>query len=84
MMFLPSILVFKKVIYYADVGNEHSTLFWRESWFDGISLKVVVGWEVNDEAWKWHMRLFAWEEELLGECVKFLHSFVLQVDLPDR
>jgi len=27
------------------------------------------GWGVYGEAWKWRRRLFAWEKELLGECI---------------
>jgi len=42
------------------------------------------GWGVNGEAWNWGQRLFAWEEELLGECVVKLTSVSLQVDRIDR
>jgi len=36
----------------------------------------VIWWGVNGEAWKWRRRLFAWEEELVGDCVKLLTSVV--------
>ena len=39
---------------------------------------------MNGEAWKWRMRSFDSEEELVGECVKRLTSVVLQVSMEDK
>jgi len=39
---------------------------------------------VNGEAWKWPMRLFAWEDELVRECIGRLTSVVLQVGTIDH
>lgn len=36
------------------------------------------GWGIDKEAWMWCRRLFAWEEELLGECAAGLTSVTLQ------
>ncbi|XP_024626681.1 uncharacterized protein [Medicago truncatula] len=44
----------------------------------------LLGWGVDGGAWRWRRRLFAWEEELVGECVVRLANFVLQDDLTDR
>ncbi|KEH30065.1 hypothetical protein MTR_4g060705 [Medicago truncatula] len=44
----------------------------------------LLGWEADGGAWRWRRRLFAWEEELVGECVERLANFVLQVDISDR
>ena len=43
-----------------------------------------LGWGENCEAWKWRMRLFAWEEELVRECIERLTLVVLQEDIEDR
>lgn len=43
-----------------------------------------LGWGVNGEAWKWRKRMFAWEEELVGECVELFISFIFQVNMVDR
>lgn len=50
-----------------------------------------LGWDEGGEAWKRRRRLWAWEEELLGECRLLLLTVVLQVSgndlfmwLPDR
>ncbi|GAU11374.1 hypothetical protein TSUD_343650 [Trifolium subterraneum] len=43
-----------------------------------------AGWGIGGEAWKWRRRLFAWEEELVLECIARLSNIVLQVDIPDR
>ena len=52
-------------------------------------LKIVAhmfarGWGVNGEAWKRRRRLFAWEEDLLGECIVRLTVVTLQVARMDR
>jgi hypothetical protein len=42
------------------------------------------GWGPGGEAWVWRRRLWAWEEELLGECQTLLLSVTLQGGIPDR
>ncbi|GAU35782.1 hypothetical protein TSUD_56590 [Trifolium subterraneum] len=42
------------------------------------------GWALNGNGWKWRRRLFAWEEELVAQCVGVLANFVLQSDVSDR
>ena len=44
----------------------------------------LLGWEGDGEAWKWRMRLFAWEKGLVGECIDRFSSIVLQVGVADR
>ena len=44
----------------------------------------MMGWDVGREAWKWRRRLFAWEDELVMECVERLAIVTLQVDMEDR
>jgi hypothetical protein len=44
----------------------------------------VLGWGVGGESWKWRMRLLAWEEELVVECVAQVSSCFLQDGLADR
>jgi len=39
---------------------------------------------VNEEVWKWRRRLFAWDAELVRECVARLSNVVLQVAVMDR
>jgi hypothetical protein len=34
--------------------------------------------------WRWYRQLFAWEEELWGECYPALANVLLQVDIPDE
>ncbi|XP_024640465.1 uncharacterized protein [Medicago truncatula] len=43
-----------------------------------------LGWGENGEAWKWRRRLFAWEEEQLGEKCLLLQNVILQVDKEDN
>ncbi|GAU16594.1 hypothetical protein TSUD_233460 [Trifolium subterraneum] len=45
---------------------------------------IVAGSGVGGEAWQWRRRLYAWEEELVGECVDRLTNIVLQEGVPDR
>jgi hypothetical protein len=44
----------------------------------------LAGWGLGGEAWKWRRRLFAWEEELVLECIALLSNIVLQDDTCDR
>ena len=43
-----------------------------------------LGWGIEHDAWRWRRRLFAWEEELVGELRLLLHNVSLQVDWVDR
>ncbi|XP_045791439.1 uncharacterized protein LOC123886145 [Trifolium pratense] len=43
-----------------------------------------LGWESGGGAWVWRRQLWAWEEELLGECQTLLLGVSLQAHLPDR
>ena len=43
-----------------------------------------LGWGVNGEAWKWRRRLFAWEEEQLGELCLLLQNVILQVNKEEK
>lgn len=42
-----------------------------------------LGWGEGGEAWKWMRRLWAWEEELVRECIALLLTVSLQVDIHD-
>jgi hypothetical protein len=42
------------------------------------------GWEAGGEAWVWRRPLWAWEEEMVGECQTLLLTVTLQVDSPER
>jgi len=44
----------------------------------------VLGWEVGGGVWRWRRQLWAWEEELLGQCCLLLNNFVVQTDVSDR
>jgi hypothetical protein len=44
----------------------------------------MLGWGFHGNAWRWRMRLFAWEEELQGECCGVLTNVLLQVDTRDE
>jgi len=43
-----------------------------------------LGWGLEGGAWKWRRRLFAWEEELVGELRLLLQNVSLQVDVIDK
>ncbi|KEH28085.1 hypothetical protein MTR_5g464500 [Medicago truncatula] len=51
-----------------------------ESVFDMCQL----GWENEREAWRWRRRLFAWEQDLVGELRLLLQNVILQVYKDDR
>ncbi|PNX70272.1 70 kDa peptidyl-prolyl isomerase, partial [Trifolium pratense] len=44
----------------------------------------MQGWEAGGAAWVWRRRLWAWEEELLGECQTLLFTLSLQDHVSDR
>ncbi|CAJ2666781.1 unnamed protein product [Trifolium pratense] len=43
----------------------------------------MQGWEAGGAAWVWRRRLWAWEEELLGECQTLLFTLSLQDHVSD-
>jgi len=43
-----------------------------------------LGWEEEGEAWRWRRRLFAWEEESVGELRLLLQNVSLQVHRKDN
>jgi len=43
-----------------------------------------LGWGIDGGAWNWRRRLFAWEEELVGELRLLLENINLQVTREDR
>ncbi|MCH91367.1 receptor-like kinase, partial [Trifolium medium] len=44
----------------------------------------LLGWGEGGDAWKWQRCLWAWEEELLGECRVLLHDIILQTHFSDK
>ena len=55
------------------------SLFQYLSVFDMCQL----GWGEAGQAWSWRRRLFAWEEEVVGELILLLQSVSLRVDKTD-
>ncbi|PNX93679.1 receptor-like kinase [Trifolium pratense] len=43
-----------------------------------------LGWETRGGAWVWGRHLWAWEEEMLGECQALLLGVSFQAQLPER
>ncbi|MCH96906.1 helicase-like protein [Trifolium medium] len=42
-----------------------------------------LGWVTGGGAWVWRRQLWAWEEEMLGECQALLHNLFLQTQSSD-
>jgi len=42
----------------------------------------VLGWE-EEAAWRWRIRLWVWEKEMLGECITLLRTVSLQPNVTD-
>ena len=53
---------------------------------ESVAARRSLGWGVEGEAWRWRWRrrLFAWEEESVGELMLLLHSVSLQVHREDK
>jgi hypothetical protein len=49
-----------------------------------VAEMYAAGWEAGGDVWVWRRQLWAWEEELLGECQTLLLSVTLQVESPNR
>ncbi|CAJ2651635.1 unnamed protein product [Trifolium pratense] len=49
-----------------------------------VAEMFMQGWEAGGEAWVWRRRLWAWEEEMLGECQSLLLTVSLQDHILDR
>jgi len=45
---------------------------------------LQLGWGEGGEAWRWRRRLFAWEEEMVGEFIFLLANVTLQVNREDK
>ncbi|MCH86299.1 hypothetical protein A2U01_0007153, partial [Trifolium medium] len=43
-----------------------------------------LGWEEGGAAWLWRRQLWAWEEEMLGQCRSLLSDIVLQSNVADQ
>ncbi|GAU31515.1 hypothetical protein TSUD_332900 [Trifolium subterraneum] len=54
------------------VGDGTESYFWTDPWVD-----------TGGEAWEWRRHLWAWEEEMLGECQVLLLDITLQAQLSD-
>ncbi|GAU21341.1 hypothetical protein TSUD_189270 [Trifolium subterraneum] len=68
------------------VGDVSDTLFCSDPWLDG-GLCVrgkTLQWETEGGAWVWQRQLWAWEEEMLGECQTLLLDVSLQAQSSDR
>ena len=44
---------------------------------ESVAAMRSLGWRVEGEAWRWRRRLFAWEEESVGELTLLLHNVSL-------
>ncbi|CAJ2661595.1 unnamed protein product [Trifolium pratense] len=76
------------------VGDRRGSSWWREivRIRDGdrgsagatVAEMASLGWESGGGVWVWRRQLWAWEEELLGECQTLLLGVSLQAHLPDR
>ncbi|PNX89144.1 cysteine-rich receptor-like protein kinase, partial [Trifolium pratense] len=49
-----------------------------------VAAMCELGWEEGGAAWQWRRQLWAWEEEMLGECQRSLNDFVLQPNISDH
>ncbi|MCH81957.1 kinesin-like protein [Trifolium medium] len=58
------------------VGDGSEAFFWTDTWLDGSPLCVRFRGLFD-------LALWAWEEEMLGECQALLHDFFLQAQSPD-
>jgi len=48
-----------------------------------VAYMFSQGCEVGGVGWNWRRRLWAWEEDILGECITLLRSVSLQVNVKD-
>ncbi|GAU28621.1 hypothetical protein TSUD_55650 [Trifolium subterraneum] len=51
---------------------------------DSVADMFQLGWGIGGDAWVWRRLLWAWEEELLGECQTLLFTISLQAHSLDR
>jgi hypothetical protein len=51
---------------------------------ESVSAMCTLGWGIDGGAWSWRRRLFAWEEELVGELRLLLENVTLQVTKEDK
>ncbi|GAU16787.1 hypothetical protein TSUD_200300 [Trifolium subterraneum] len=75
-----------------DNGGNRASSWWKninsirfendvrvENWF-GDNVVKRRGWELGGNEWRWRRRLFAWKEQLWGDCCTIVANVVLQVD----
>ena len=82
----------KNTLFWTDVWvgevslRDRFTRLYELSLLKGESVAAMrsLGWGGAGEAWKWRRRLFAWEEESLGELTLLLLSVSLQVHREDN
>jgi len=46
-----------------------------------VAYMFSSGWEVGGAGWRWRMRLWVWEEEMLGEYIILLRNVSLQFNV---
>jgi len=82
----------KQIVFWSDVWIGGMSFRERFSRLYDLSLlkdKSVfdmcqLGWGDEGEVWRWRRRLFAREEEVVGEFTLLLQNVILQVDKDDR
>ena len=50
-----------------------------ENCFLFVAEMYMLSWGAGGDAWKWQQSLFAWEEEMLGECCLLFHKIVFML-----
>jgi len=51
---------------------------------ESVAGMCQLGWGVEGHAWCWRRRLFAWEEELVGDLILLLQNVTLQANKNDK
>jgi len=82
----------KNTVFWTDVWVGGGSLWDRFSRLNDLSMfkeesvfaTNTLGWGSERAAWSWRRRLFAWEEELLGDLRLLLHNVILQVNRQDK
>ncbi|MCI48383.1 receptor-like protein kinase ANXUR2, partial [Trifolium medium] len=49
-----------------------------------VAVVSDLGWGVGGAVWSWRRQLWAWEEEMLEECMTLLSDIVLQPNVVDQ
>jgi len=67
------------------VGDGNNILFWTGVWVGGMPFRErFTRLFVRRGAWSWRCRLFAWEDDMLGELRILLLTVTLLSDRVDR